>query len=193
MSILPCSPNHLPCRRAAYLVDLGIERPHIFMETKARYTIENAFLVRSLIADEGRLAFVTSVVVVTNQFHGDRTRVIFREAFERVEPHQRRIDTRMVAAQNGDPDVLAAETGKGLVEWCSAEEAQLEIDVHGTRAGAHGGSLLMHRTRAHFDLLHAIRTQNAVAYWQTQPKNVLQVTPVQPPAYASSLPRKHAT
>ena len=101
---------------------------------------------------------------MTNEFHGDRTRVIFREAFERVEPHQRMIDTKIVPAPNGDPATLEAETGKGLVAWCSAEEAQLSIDLDGTTAGAHGGSLFMHRTRAHFDLIHAIRSQNAADY-----------------------------
>ena len=112
---------------------------------------------------------------MTNQFHGDRTRAIFREAFERVEPHQRMIDTAMVAASNGDPAVLKAETGKGLSAWCSAEEAQLSINLDGASAGAHGGSLLMHRTRAHFDLIHAIRSHNAVEHWESKPKHIFQV------------------
>ena len=97
---------------------------------------------------------------MTNEFHGDRTRVIFREAFERVESHQRMIDTRVVPAPHGDPATLEAETGKGLSAWCSAEEAQLSIDLDGVTAGAHGGSLLMHRTRAHFDLIHSVSECN---------------------------------
>ena len=60
--------------------------------------------------------------MVTNKFHMPRSKLIFTEAFEHVEPHERAIKFSCVEASNGDPDTLERETLQTLAEWEKAEE-----------------------------------------------------------------------
>ena len=155
-----------------YLMAAGIPHRHIKEETQARYTIENGFLVRDLVDNLAELAGVHAAHLVSNEFHLERSRLIFEAAFARIEPHQRPITLRCVAAPDGSPATLLAETGKSLDEWRRAEEAQLlpscaPAVVRKASCGVQpAGSVLMDRVRAHVDLIHAVRTFNADAFWQ---------------------------
>jgi hypothetical protein len=60
---------------AAYLMNtLGIDKDHVFVETSSYDTISNAFFARTLFTD---IMGWKNVIVITSEFHMDRTRAIF--------------------------------------------------------------------------------------------------------------------
>ena len=104
----------------SYLCERGVTAAHVFQETRARYTIENGFLVRDMLDECPALRGVDAIHLVTNAFHLTRSQLIFDAAFEHCEPHQRPVAVHCVGASDGDAATLEAETGRSLAEWREA-------------------------------------------------------------------------
>ncbi|KAK3279988.1 hypothetical protein CYMTET_12146, partial [Cymbomonas tetramitiformis] len=116
----------------------------VVCETYARYTIENAYYSRRLVEKLG----CKRVVVVTNEFHLKRTRIIFDDIFADF-------GLEYTTAPNGS--ALEAETGRNLQQWEEAEVLQL-FKRGFNRGGV--GTQIHERLREHRYIVFAARSDN---------------------------------
>eukprot|EP00037_Helgoeca_nana_P022938 m.236435 g.236435 ORF g.236435 m.236435 type:complete len:779 (+) comp26183_c1_seq12:696-3032(+) len=145
---------------SAELVARGVDPSDIVQEDKARHTIENGVFVCSNII-EGQMPTVTSIYVVTNDFHGERSWQIFKHFCPPGASVHR------CFAPDGDHDLLLSQTGRkfkaspvGVVDdacanpptWTSEEVRQL--------SDHNVGAILHKNIRAYSKLIVAIKNGN---------------------------------
>lgn len=144
----------------AELEALEVPISNIVQEDKARHTIENGVFVCSNII-EARMPTVTSIYVVTNEFHGERSWQIFSQFTPPGASLHR------CFAEDGDHDVMFMETGRkfkvspnGVQDdprsepptWTSEERRQL--------SDHNVGALLHKNIRAYSELMVAVKSGN---------------------------------
>jgi uncharacterized SAM-binding protein YcdF (DUF218 family) len=101
---------------ASRAIALGVPASRILVEDKANNTIENAVFTYRLLNSRIPVNTKTTIVLVTNEFHMDRSLGIFRE--------NDRFTVVPLPAPNGDPSLLLSQTGSSLAQWIAHEKKQ---------------------------------------------------------------------